>query len=150
MAKPNTSPPPKEMSFVDTVIDIGKGILSGPPKEAENIVQSSHDIVNAVDNSVLDGRFIKDDTDVDYVPDILKPETGLGRTAQSLTAFATGWVTAGKFINVAAKGVKGAQLLAKTYPKLAAVTTSIAKNGVVDFVTGDTTYTRLADTLIEN
>ena len=150
MAKPNTSPPPKEMSFVDTVIDIGKGILSGPPKEAENIVQSSHDIVNAVDNSVLDGRFIKDDTDVDYVPDILKPETGLGRTAQSLTAFATGWVTAGKFINVAAKGVKGAQLLAKTYPKLAAVTTSIAKNGVVDFVTGDTTDTRLADVLIEN
>lgn len=100
------------------------------------------------DNSVLDGRFIKDDTDVDYVPDILKPETGLVEQ-HKVYSICNRMGDGRKVYKRSEEKVLRAPTTCKNLSETV-ITTSIAKNGVVDFVTGDTTDTRLADTFIEN
>ena len=140
----------EEKGILGTIADIGKGIISGPFKEAENTVQSVHDVADLADNALAGGRFINDDTDVDYVPDAIKPETGIGRTAQSLSAFATGWITFGRWIKTGAMGIKGMAKLAEMSPKIANLVTSSVAGGAVDFVTGDTTDSRLADVMVDN
>ena len=147
------TPPPQEekpMSFMDKAVDVGKGILSGPLKEAENIVQTGHDIANFVDDKLLGDRFVNNDTDVDYVPDSMKPQSGAGKTAQALAAFATGWFSAGKWITAGVKGAKGMQALAKAHPYAAQAVSTAAAGGVLDFVAGDASDSRLADVLVDN
>lgn len=140
----------KPTSFIDKAVDVGKGILSGPLKEAENIVQTGHDIANFVDDKLLGDRFINNDTDVDYVPDRLKPQSGAGKTAQALSAFATGWFSAGKWITAGVKGAKSMQVLAKAHPYAAQAVSTAVAGGALDFVAGDASDSRLADVLVDN
>ena len=107
--KPATQPAAQPTSFLGKVADVAKGALSGIFKEGENTVQSVHDIANAVDNKFLGNKYVDDNTDYDLVPDALKPKTGVGKTAQTLSAFVSGWVGVGKF----AKVVKGASVMQK-------------------------------------
>lgn len=142
--------PQEEKSFLGKVADIGKGLISGPLKEVENVVQSGHDIANLVDDKLFGDKYINNDTDVDYVPDVIKPETGMGKTAQSLSAFAAGWFTGGRYINTAVKGAKVMQTLSQASPFAAQMVSTAVSGGLIDFVSGDGTESRLADTLVEN
>lgn len=146
------SAPEKTHGIVDTVVDFGKGAVAGIFKEVENIVQTGHDIADFVDNKLGDGTAIDDNKDYDFVPNFLKPETGLGKTAQALSAFATGWVTMGKAVTLAGSALKGvsvAQKLAKAAPNSKWLG-RVLKEGTVDFVTGDGSDERFADVLVDN
>ena len=152
-----TSPQPQEKGILGTGLDIIKGGLAGAFKEVENIAQTGHDIADYVDNKFSSGTAIDDDTDYDFVPDIIKPETGIGKTAQSISAFATGWFMGGKLITAAGKtalaGTKSAtaiQQIALKAPKASKAVKTAAKGGVIDFITGDSSDERLADTLVDN
>lgn len=147
-ALPVTQPGVVEQSsgFIDTVIDVGKGVLSGPLKEVENLVQSGHDIANFVDEKFLGDKFINNDKDYDFVPDAIKPKGGAGKTAQAISAFAAGWFSFGTKIKAATKGMKVFQAMP---PVGAAIGTAVG-GGAVDFVTGDGTDERLADALLDN
>lgn len=140
----------KNLSLLDRAIDVGKGIISGVPKEAENLVQTGHDIINFADDKLLGDRFVNNETDVDYVPDALKPKTGLGKTAQTISAFATGWLTAGRWVTSGVGGIKTISALAKSAPKSMQFVNAAISGGVVDLISGDASDTRLADTLLEN
>ena len=154
---PKAAAPKEEKGFIGTAIDIVKGGLSGAFKEVENVVQTGHDIADFVDNKFGSGNAIDDDKDYDFVPEVLEPETGLGKTAQAISAFATGWVTGGKLISTAGKtalaGTKAAtamQKIATAAPKASKAVKVAAKGGVIDFITGDGSDERLANVLVEN
>ena len=154
---PKAAAPKEEKGFIGTAIDIVKGGLSGAFKEAENVVQTGHDIADFVDNKFGSGDAIDDEKDYDFVPEVLKPETGLGKTAQAISAFATGWVTGGKLISTAGKtalagtkAVTAMQKIATAAPKASKAVKVAAKGGVIDFITGDGSDERLANVLVEN
>ena len=147
----------QDKGFLGTTLDIIKGAGGGAFKEAENIIQTGHDIADFVDNKIGSGNLIDDDTDIDLVPDFLEPETSAGKTAQSISAFATGWLAGGKLITTVGKtalaGTKAAtamQKIAASSPKAAKAVKTAAKGGVIDFITGDGSDERLADTLVNN
>lgn len=142
--------PPVEKGILGTVVDIGKGLLSGPVKEVENLGQSVRDIADFVDNKVLDGSHVQDNYDIDIVPEAITPETAAGRTAQTISAFATGWLAGGKLITAPLRGLSAMQKLSTSLPWAARAVETVAKNGVVDFITGDGTDERLADVLVNN
>ena len=152
------SPPLSEgKGIIGTGIDILKGAASGAFKEAENVVQTGHDIVDFVDNKLGSGTAIDDNKDYDFVPSFLEPETGLGKTAQSISAFAAGWLAGGKIATgvgklglVGAKATTTLQKIAVKTPKTAKAVKTAAKGGVIDFITGDGTDERLADVLVDN
>ena len=152
-AQETDQPPKEEKGVLGTIADVGKGILSGPFKEAENTVQAFHDTADYIDNKLGSGTAVDDNKDYDFVPDIVKPETGWGETAQSLSAFVSGWITGGKAISLGAKGMKGLtsmQKLAVAAPKAAKYVGTAAKGGVIDFLSGDASDQRLADTIVNN
>lgn len=140
----------EQKGILDTIVDIGKGIVSGPIKEIENIGQTAHDIANFVDNKLGDGTFVDDDKDIDLVPEAIAPETGLGKTAQSISAFVSGWVSGGKLISGGLQGLSAMQKLAKASPWAARAVNTAVSGGVVDFISGDGSDERFADTLVEN
>lgn len=132
--------------FLGNVADIGKGIVTGPLKEVENVVQTVHDVANYADNKLFGDRFIDDERDYDFVPEALKPKGGMGKTAQAISAFAAGWFSFGTKIKAATTGSK----LVQRIPKAANWIGRAVGGGVTDFVTGDTQSARLADVLLEN
>ena len=142
-------PAAQPTSFLGKVADVAKGALSGIFKEGENTVQSVHDIANAVDNKFLGNKYVDDNTDYDLVPDALKPKTGVGKTAQTLSAFVAGWVGVGKFAKVV-KGASVMQKLATSMPAASKVVGTVLRGGTVDFITGDASDERLSDTLVQN
>lgn len=130
-------------------------MLSGPFKEVENITQAVHDTADFIDNSLGSGDAIDDTKDYDFVPDFLTPETGLGETAQALSAFAAGWVTGGKLISLGGKGLKSVGAISKLAEatkasKPARYVSTALKGGVIDFVSGDGSDQRLADAIVNN
>lgn len=148
--QPAEQAPPVEKGIIGTGVDIVKGILSGPVKEVENVGQAVRDIADFVDNKVLDGTHVQDEYDIDIVPEAITPETAAGRTAQSISAFVTAWLAGGKLITAPLKGLTAMQKLSTSLPWAAKAVETIAKNGVVDFITGDGTDERFADVLVNN
>ena len=144
------APPAEEKGFLDIVADIGKGIISGPIKEAENVTQAIHDTADFIDNKLGSGEAVDDDKDYDFVPDALKPETGWGETAQSLAAFATGWITGGKLLKYGVKTVPVMTKLAAAAPNAPKFVKTAMGGGVIDFLSGDGSDKRLADTIVDN
>lgn len=150
---PTTAPPKEEKGFLGTIADIGKGIVSGPVKEIENVTQAVHDTADFIDDKLGSGTVIDGKKDYDVVPDIIKPETALGETAQAISAFASGWVAGGKLISVGAKALKGATTLQKAataVDKAPKYVNTILKGGVIDYLSGDASDQRLADTIVDN
>ena len=141
------------VGLIGTAVDVVKQIAGGALKEAENVVQAGYDIADFVDNTLGNGELIDDDKDYDFVPEFLEPKTAAGKTAQSLAAFAWGWVGGGKLASLGLKGLSKAlpatAKLAKLAPNSEWVRRSL-KGGAVDFVTGDGSDERLADVLMEN
>lgn len=142
-----------DTGIIGTVADVVKQIAGGAFKEAENVVQSGHDIADFVDNALGSGEAIEDEKDYDFVPDVLKPKTAAGKTAQALSAFAWGWFGGGKLASLAMRGISkalpAAAKLAKAAPNSEWVRRTL-KGGAVDFVTGDGTDERFADVLMDN
>lgn len=143
---PSKNPPlPKEApGIMGTVADVVKSVASSPLKEVENVIQTGVDIANFVDDKLLGDNFIDNDINIDLA---YNPQTGAGKAAQTMGAFATGYVTCSKLITGPMQGAKVMQGMKPVYQK--AVQT-ITAGGITDFVTGDTSDQRLADVLIEN
>ena len=142
-----------DIGIIGTVADVVKQVVGGAFKEAENVVQSGHDIADFVDNTLGNGEAVEDEKDYDFVPDMLKPQTAAGKTAQAISAFAWGWFGGGKLASLALRGVSKAlpatAKLAKVAPNSEWVRRTL-KGGAVDFVTGDGTDERLADVIVDN
>lgn len=139
------APLPKEdPGILGTVTDVVKSVVSSPLKEIENLAQTGVDIANFVDDKLLGDRFIDNDTDIDLV---YNPKTGAGKVAQTLGAFATGYVAGTKLITAPMQGAKVMQGMKPVYQK---AVQNLVAGGAADFVTGDTSDQRLADVLIEN
>ena len=147
---PNKKAPKEDKGFFGTAVDAVKGAISGIPKEAENIVQAVHDTADFIDNKIGDGTWIDDNKDYDFVPDALKPETGVGETFQALSAFATGWVTGGKLISTGVKALPAMTKLATVAPKTAKYVDTAMRGGVIDFLSGDGSDKRVADVIVDN
>lgn len=141
------------IGLIGTAVDVAKQIVGGAFKEAENVVQAGHDIADFVDNTLGNGELIDDSKDYDFVPEFLEPKTAAGKTAQSIAAFAWGWVGGGKLASLGMKGLAKAlpatAKLAKLAPNSEWVRRTL-KGGAVDFVTGDGSDERLADVLMDN
>lgn len=138
--------------ILHTILDTAKGIITGPVKEAENVVQAVHDVADFVDNTFTSGDNIQDDYDYDFVGETLTPDTGIGKTAQTITAFATGYVATkgiASYIQAGAKSIPILAKLASMAPKSKFVKTAL-QGAAVDFITGDGTDERLADVLVDN
>lgn len=134
----------EDIGILGTIADVAKGILTGIPKEAENLVQTGIDVADYVDKKIFDDKYIPNDVELDVVYD---PKTSAGKTFQALTAFATGYLTSTRMITAPLKGAKVIQGMKPVFQK--GVQKLIA-GGVADFVTGDTSDKRIADIMIEN
>lgn len=143
-AKSSTAQQQQPTGFFDTAIDVVKSLITSPAKEAENVIQTGVDVANYVDDKVFNDKFIDNDIDIDIA---YEPKTSSGKIAQTLGAFATGYVAATKLITGPMQGAKVIKGLKPVFQKQAG---RLVAGGVTDFVTGDTSDQRLADVLIEN
>ena len=150
-ATPEPQMPPEESKgILGTAFDVVKGVLSGPIKEVENTIQAGRDVADLVDNKFLDGDNVEDNKKVEIVPDFMAPETQLGKAAQAVSAFATGWVSMGRLISMPLKGLKGVAKVAQAMPRAAKATSYFGKDYLLGFINEDGSSENLANVLQEN
>lgn len=131
-----------------TTADIAKGIISGPTKLLEDTLQTGHDIANVVDNKVFDGRYVDDDYKFNIMHDMWRPETSAGEVAQTLTAYAAGYMTFNATAGAAIGNTAIVKGLADKAPKLVGAGKELVTSGVVSAITQDPSSEQLADLLI--
>lgn len=129
--------------------DAVKGVVSAPLKFLENTAEAAASLVATPIDWIAEAcgsDFVNNkDLDFDWVPDSIKPKTAVGRTGQSILAFALGWFSFGNHI-------KGMNLLGKlgATGKVASIGNSAVAGAAIDFFVDGSTESRLANVLVEN
>ena len=136
---------PKKEEDVSYIGDTIKGIVSAPLKFVENTAEAVAGTADWIAEVFGGDIASKEELDFDWVPDFIKPKTALGRTGQSILAFALGWFSFGNYI-------KGANLIGKlgATGRMAAFGNKMLAGAAVDFFVDGTTESRLANVLVEN
>lgn len=140
----------EDAGIIGTVFDVVKGVVSSPLKEIENVAQAARDVADYVDNKFLGDRYVRNDVNVNLVPDFATPDTKLGQTAQDLSAYALGWITAGKLVTAPIKGMSAMTKLAKAAPRISKLAGAAATGVTMDFINADGTEENFTRTLINN
>ncbi|MEG1913278.1 MAG: hypothetical protein RR091_12425, partial [Cloacibacillus sp.] len=163
------STPVSETGVWGTIKDIGKGIAAGIPKAAEDTLETIKDVTEGLDTvtkAVTGGTIAPrtadlemanlrepkegPDAKIDLVPEVMKPETALGKTAMNLSSWAASYISGGKQLGAAFKGTKIMAGAAKASPLLAKVISGGVGGAVADLVTTDTADEGLADIMVNN
>lgn len=136
---------PKKEENVSYIGDTIKGVVSAPLKFVENTAEAVAGTADWIAEVFGGDIASKEELDFDWVPDFIKPKTALGRTGQSILAFALGWFSFGNYI-------KGANLIGKlgATGRMAAFGNRMLAGAAVDFFVDGTTESRLANVLVEN
>lgn len=137
--------PEKKEEDVSYIGDTLKGIASAPLKFAESTAEAIAGTADWVAELFGGDLGSKEDLNFDWIPDFIKPKTALGRTGQSILAFALGWFSFGNYI-------KGANLIGKlgATGRMAAFGNKMLAGAAIDFFVDGNTESRLANVLVEN
>lgn len=158
--------------FGDYLVDAGKGLVSGPFKFVENTTEGIAALGDAIVDRPLNYMFgegsvdlFADNADFDFVPDWLKPQTGVGNTAQAIASFVSGYITVGAAMKGAQAGAKmvggglevadkilGTDLatLFNSSEKAKAFAEVAAAGGAIDFFVDGNKGERLSNVLVDN
>lgn len=133
------APEKKDVGFLGTVADVGKGVVGGVLDAVDETLKMGYDVANFFDDNVFHTDYLDGEYD-DLIPDV-DTQTTAGNVARGIAKFMAGFVGAGKIL-------KGAKLL-QGAGKGVAIARGALQGAMADFTVFDPHEERFSNLLAE-